>query len=292
VSLWHRVIEAVPVEKLVAQSLKIAAIIVGALVVNLLASRALRRLGARAQAVEELRVVESRRAITAVRLAGSVVRWTLFLIAVVMILREVGINPTPILAGAGIIGLAVGFGSQALVRDVVSGFFIILEGQLAVGDKAEINGVYGVVDEIGLRTTRMVSPGGLVRYFANGAITSITRYPAGAAPYLICVPATPDKVEQTREAVRSILADLNAEQGLFADTPGVRDVLELLTYGPVIRFAAGVLPAAKARFEADSAARITALLAERGLAIPQGRHLAIQPDIAGAGVEERNPSRP
>jgi small conductance mechanosensitive channel len=286
-SLWHRVIQAMPVEKLIAQSLKIAAIIVGALVVNLLASRALRRLGARAQAVEELRVVEGRRAVTVVGLARSVVRWTLFLIAVVMILREVGINPTPILAGAGIVGLAVGFGSQTLVRDIVSGFFIILEGQLALGDKAEINGVYGVVEDIGLRTTRTVSPGGLVRYFANGAITSITRYPTGAAPYLISVPAAPDKVEQTREAVKSILADLQAEQELFAKPPGVRDVLQLATYGPVIRFAAEVLPAARALFEANAGARITTLLAERGCAIPQGRQLAIQPDFAA--VEQATP---
>jgi len=284
-TFWERIIEAVPVEKLFGQGLKIAAIIVGALIVNFLASRGLRRLESRAQAVGAVRVVEGRRAVTAVGLAGSVVRWTLFLIAAVMILREVGINPTPILAGAGIIGLAVGFGSQTLVRDVVSGFLIIVEGQLAVGDKAEINGIYGVVDEIGLRTTRIVSPGGQVRYFANGAITSITRYPTGAAPYLIAVPAPPDKVEQTRAAVERILADLNAEQALFADSPGVRDILDLPTYGPVVRFTAQVLPAAKAAFEANAAARITTLLAERGLAIPPGRQVTLQPDI---GAVERS----
>jgi len=278
-SFWQRFIAKHPPEVLLTEGLKIAAIVLGALVVNFLAGRALRRLETRAGAVEATRLIDGRRAVTAVALIGSVVRWTLFLVALLMILREVGINPTPILAGAGIVGLAVGFGSQALVRDVISGFFMILEGQLAVGDKAEINGVYGVVDEIGLRTTRMLAPGGQVRYFPNGAITSIVRYPAGLAPYVLVVPIPAQKTDETRHAVLGILADLDQEQALLAGPPQVRDVLDLSTYGPVIRFAVAVLPSGKAAFEANVAARVTGLLAERGLAIPQGRQVTIHTDI-------------
>jgi small conductance mechanosensitive channel len=280
-SLWERMVAKYPPEMLFAHGLKIAGIVVGALVVSFLAGRALRRLEQRAELAEATKVLEARRAVTAVGLAASVVRWAIFLVATIMVLGELGISAGPILAGAGIVGLAVGFGAQNLVRDIVSGFFIILEGQLAVGDKAEINAVYGVVDEIGLRTTRLIAPGGQIRYFSNGAIASIVRYPDGAAPYLLTVPAAADKVEETREVVKGILADLQAEQGLFADAPGVRDMLDLPTYGPVIRLTAAVLPARRAAFETNTAARITALLAERGLAIPARRQVTIQPDIAG-----------
>jgi small-conductance mechanosensitive channel len=285
-SLWQRIIHAVPVENLMAQGVKIAAIVIGAVVINFLINRGVRRLEARAPALKAAGVVERRQAVTALGLAGSVARWTLFLVAAIMVLREFGINPTPILAGAGIIGLAVGFGSQTLVRDVVSGFFIILEGQLAVGDKAEINGVYGVVDEIGLRTTRLVAPGGQIRYFANGTIANIIRYPAGSAPFLIALPAARDKMEQTRDAAARILADLGAAHGYFASPPALRDVLDLPDYGPVIRFNALVLPETKAAFEANAAARITALLAERGLPVPAARDVGMQGDIAPAKIPQ------
>jgi len=281
-SFWHRVLGVLLNPAVVIHGLKIIAIIVVAAVINLAANRALQRLASRAQAGEGARVIEGRRAATAVGLVGSVIRWTIFIIAAIMILREIGLDIGPILAGAGIVGLAVAFGSQTLVRDLVSGFFIALEGQLAVGDSAEINGLYGVVDEIGLRTTRLILPGGSVQYFANGAITSIKRYPTGAAPYVVTVPAARDKLEPTRDAAQSILADLDAEQGLFASPVVVRDVLDLAAYGPVIRLAAQVLPAAKTAFEANVGPRITALLAERGLALPEGRQVVVQPDFASA----------
>jgi small conductance mechanosensitive channel len=279
-SFWQRFIHEHPLEVVFSQGLKVITIVVGALVISFLANRALRRLERRAEAAQATRLVEARRAVTTVGLAGSVVRWAIFVIAALMVLGEVGIKATPILAGAGIVGLAVGFGAQSLVRDIVSGFFIILEGQLAVGDKAEINGVYGVVEEIGLRTTRVIAPGGQVRYFGNGSITGIVRYPAGAAPYVITVPVQADKPDEARAAILNILADYDAEQNLFAAPPGLRDVLDLPTYGRVIRLTARVLPAARAGFEAKAAARIGALLAERGFPIPQGREVTVQADPA------------
>ena len=73
-------------------------------------------------------------------------------IAILMILRELTIDIVPILTGAGIAGLAIGFGAQNLVRDIISGFFLILEDQVRVGDLARINGVAGMVEQINLRT--------------------------------------------------------------------------------------------------------------------------------------------
>lgn len=281
-SFWQRISHSISPENVFAHGVKALAIAICAIVVSALAGRALRRLEQRAQTGEAARAIETRRAVTAIGLAASAVRWAVFLIAAIMVLREVGIEATPILASAGIIGLAVGFGAQTLVRDVVSGFFMTIEGQLAVGDKAEINGLYGVVDDIGLRTTRMVSPGGQVRYFGNGAITSIVRYPSGAAPYVVGVPAPAERDDEVRQAVIAVLFDLDAEQRLLAAPPRVRDVLDLPTYGRVIRIAVDVLPSAKAVFEAKAPARIAALLAERGLPLAAGREITVQSDAAGA----------
>ena len=85
---------------------------------------------------------------TLMRLIKQAVVITLWVAVGLVILSQIGLNIAPILAGAGIIGLAVGFGAQNLVRDIISGFFIILENQVRVGDVAVLNGVGGLVEEI------------------------------------------------------------------------------------------------------------------------------------------------
>ena len=91
-----------------------------------------------------------------------------------MILRELNLDITPILTGAGIVGLAVGFGAQTLVKDVISGFFLILENQVRVGDVAAINGTGGQVEAISLRTIVLRDGSGTVHVFPNGSITTLS----------------------------------------------------------------------------------------------------------------------
>ena len=94
-------------------------------------------------------------------------------IAVMMVLSEFNMDIMPIITGAGIAGLAIGFGAQNLVRDVISGFFLILENQIRVGDVAQINGTGGVVEAIKLRTTILRDLNGTVHIFPNGEITQV-----------------------------------------------------------------------------------------------------------------------
>src|SRR3569832_2147880 len=89
------------------------------------------------------------------------------------ILRQLGIDVGPILASAGVVGLAVGFGAQNLVRDVISGFFMILENQVRVGDVAVINGTGGLVEQINFRTIVLRDNAGTVHIFPNGSITTL-----------------------------------------------------------------------------------------------------------------------
>ncbi|HZT76813.1 MAG TPA: mechanosensitive ion channel family protein [Vicinamibacterales bacterium] len=114
-----------------------------------------------------------RRATTLGGTLTSLVTAVVGFVAVLMLLRELSIDVVPILTGAGIVGLAVGFGAQNLVRDVISGFFLILEDQVRVGDNARINGVQGVVEQINLRTIVLRDGEGAVQVFPNGTITAL-----------------------------------------------------------------------------------------------------------------------
>jgi small conductance mechanosensitive channel len=94
-------------------------------------------------------------------------------IAALMVLQELRINIMPILTGAGILGLAVGFGAQTLVKDVISGFFLILENQIRVGDVAQINGTGGLVEAINLRTIVLRDLSGAVHVFPCGSVNTL-----------------------------------------------------------------------------------------------------------------------
>lgn len=114
-----------------------------------------------------------RRATTISGLLESLVTVSVGFVAVMMLLQELSVDIRPILAGAGIAGLAIGFGAQNLVRDVISGFFLILEDQVRVGDIAKINGVGGMVEQINLRTIVLRDGEGAVQVFPNGTITAL-----------------------------------------------------------------------------------------------------------------------
>jgi len=108
-------------------------------------------------------------------------------IAVVICLDQLGLDVTPILAGAGIIGLAVGFGAQNLVRDLISGFFLVLEDQVRVGDVAVVNGTGGLVEAITFRTIVLRDLAGVVHVVPNGAITTLANMTKGWSGYVIDV---------------------------------------------------------------------------------------------------------
>lgn len=103
--------------------------------------------------------------------AGKVIIWALF---IMILLKKFGVDIGPILAGAGILGLAIGFGAQELVRDFISGFFMLLENQIRTGDVAIINGTGGLVESIELRTTKLRDFTGTTHIFQNGKINSIS----------------------------------------------------------------------------------------------------------------------
>ncbi|MFN8060856.1 MAG: mechanosensitive ion channel family protein [Vicinamibacterales bacterium] len=114
-----------------------------------------------------------KRAQTLGRLLLNVIRTLVVGMAALMVLRELDVDVLPILTGASVVGLAVGFGAQTLVKDVIAGFFLLLENQLRVGDVASINGISGAVESITLRTISLRDIAGTVHVFPNGGITTL-----------------------------------------------------------------------------------------------------------------------
>jgi len=146
-----------------------------------------------------------------VRKAAYILIWA---IAGIMILRELNFDIAPLLAGAGVIGVALGFGAQNIIKDVLSGLFMLVENQIRVNDVAVINGKGGLVEEINLRTTVLRSDDGAVHIFPNGSITTLSNLTREYSYYVFNVAISyaedPDRVI---DVLKSIGAELMEEEG-------------------------------------------------------------------------------
>ena len=125
---------------------------------------------------DKISSIEEKRLDTLRKLFKSIVSYVLYFIAIITCLDMVGIKVTTILAGAGILSLAVAFGAQSIVQDLMSGLFIILENQYAVGEYVKIGATLGKVEEIGMKTTKLSTYNGEVLVIPNGKISELVNY--------------------------------------------------------------------------------------------------------------------
>lgn len=116
------------------------------------------------------------RALTIAKLLNSVVKYVIWFVVIMVILSSLGVDLTPFIASAGVVGLAVGFGAQEIVKDFISGFFIIFDGEFEVGEIIEVDGFKGTVLTIGLRTTVIENWMGQRKIINNGAIEKIVNF--------------------------------------------------------------------------------------------------------------------
>jgi small conductance mechanosensitive channel len=134
-------------------------------------------------------------------------------IAVVLVLGEVGINLAPILAGAGVVGVALGFGAQNLVKDFIAGIGIILEDQYGVGDVVDLGEAGGTVEAVGLRITRLRDVNGVVWYVRNGEILRVGNKSQGFAQVVIDMPVAHDTdLERARAVMQEVADAMHAEE--------------------------------------------------------------------------------
>lgn len=127
----------------------------------------------------------SKRGKTLSSIIQSVIRYVIYFSAIVMVLAEMDIDLKPILASAGIIGLAISFGAQSLVKDVITGFFILFEDQYAVSEYVTTAGVSGYVEELGLRVTKLRDFKGELHIIPNGLVKQVTNHTRGSNQALV-----------------------------------------------------------------------------------------------------------
>jgi len=153
-----------------------------------------------------------KRAETLVRLLRQAVIIMIWVMAGLVILREFGVEIGPILASAGIAGVAVGFGAQHLVRDIISGFFMILENQVRVGDVAIVNGTGGLVEQINFRTIVLRDLSGIVHIFPNGTVTSLANLTREWSAYVFDIGvAYKEDVDQVIALMKEVGTELRAD---------------------------------------------------------------------------------
>lgn len=161
---------------LLTHGLRIVIIIIAAFLLNLILSRIIKKTVRVAVFKRETVSLEGeqRRENTLVRIFNGALRIAILTIALMMILQETGLEIAPILAGAGIVGLALGFGGQYLIRDIITGLFIIIENQYRIGDVINIDGTGGAVEDISLRMTTLRDLNGTVHHIPHGTITKVS----------------------------------------------------------------------------------------------------------------------
>jgi len=144
---------------------------------------------------------------------GSIVRYVLIIAIIIVgamtVLKELGVEIAPVLAAAGIVGLAVGFGAQSLVKDVISGFFMLLEDQIRVGDVVQIAGKGGLVEKVNLKTTILRDLAGNVHYVPNGHIDVVTNMTKDFSRYVFDIGvAYRENVDEVIEVIKEVDEEL------------------------------------------------------------------------------------
>jgi moderate conductance mechanosensitive channel len=212
--------------------------------------------------------------------SGIVVIWSL---AGLYLLQELDFNVGPLLAGAGIVGLAVGFGAQSLVKDVVTGFFILLEDQYGVGDNVLINEVAaGKVETLTLRVTGLRDLDGTLHYIANGDITHVANRSKDWARAVIDVKVAyredPERVRQVLDRVAGAAKEDPELGRKLYSVPQVLGVEALGDYEVIWRVIAETKPARQWEVARQLRERITVAFDDEGIEIPLAPNLAAAAD--------------
>jgi small conductance mechanosensitive channel len=258
---------------LLVGGMKIAAITLGAYAVVRLGAAAAQRFEREMSTGTGLAALErSKRAQTLGRLIQNTLSILATSTAGLMMLRVLDVDITPVLTGAGIVGLAVGFGAQTLVRDIISGFFLILEDQVRVGDVAIVNGQGGLVEAVNLRTIVLRDEEGTVHVVPNGEVKTLSNRSKDFSYYLIAIALPFDG-----DADRLAAAMRSAADSLMSDPGFAVHILAPLEISGVDDYKAGQMTL-KARIKTvplkqwlvgrELRKRIAAICRERGIALP------------------------
>ncbi|BCJ87497.1 mechanosensitive ion channel family protein [Effusibacillus dendaii] len=217
--------------------------------------------------------ISQRRSETAKSLMKNTATYVIYFVALLTVLQQIGVNLGPVLAGAGVVGLAVGFGAQSLVKDVISGFFLVFEDWYSVGDMIEVSGKYmGTVVEIGLRITKIKGMNGEVFIIPNGNITEVTNYSVGNSIAIVDVGvAYEEEISEVTGALTEILKEAEQEIADIVKTPEILGVQNLSPNEVIFRISAECRPTKHWSVGRQLRARIKTGLDRKGIEIAYPR---------------------
>jgi len=215
------------------------------------------------------------RANTLIPLLQSVSKYVIYFITGVIVLRELGIDTTAIIASAGVVGLAVGFGAQSLVKDVISGAFLLFEGVISVGDSVNIGEHSGTVEVIGLRNVHLRKFSGELRVIPHGEVTSFGNFNKEFMRAIVKVGVAYEQdVERgmkTLEEIANKWAEENKD--IVLEPPTVQGVLSLGSSDVTLRVAIKVKPMTHWGAERELKKRIKDTFDKKGIEIPFPRQV-------------------
>lgn len=215
---------------------------------------------------------------------GGVVRWILqtsiIVVTVMMVLSEIGVQIGPIIAAAGIVGLAVGFGAQNLVQDVISGFFILLEDQIRVGDVVQLDGRGGLVERITLRMIVLRDLAGNVHYVRNGKVDVVTNMTKDYSRYVFNIGvAYREDVDEVIGVIKKVDEELRADPDFKSDIIQPIEVMGLDEFGDsalIIKARTTTKPIKQWRVGREFNRRLKIAFDKQGIEIPFP-HLTLYP---------------
>lgn len=214
-------------------------------------------------------IISERREATLVKLLENILTYAIYFITIMMVLSELTIDVKAMLAGAGIVGLAVGFGAQSLVKDVITGFFIIFEDQFSVGDYVRIGPFEGTVEEIGLRTTKIKSFTGEINILPNGSIIEVTNFSLYNSVAVLDIGiAYEGNIEYSEKVLQDYLETTPEKYPELVKTPELLGVQQFGASEVVLRIIAETLPMKHWYIGRQLRKDIKLILDEHGIEIP------------------------
>lgn len=227
--------------------IRILAILVGAVIARSLLLLSVKRVirgiisGMNGKAAIAAGLVQNARVVQRAQTLGSVlsnfITWSVVLVALSSVLSELGVAVGALVAGAGILGAAVGFGAQSLVRDLISGLFIVFEDQYGVGDSVDLGQANGIVESVGLRVTQVRDVSGVLWYVRNGEVVRVGNQSQGWSRVVLDIPlAYSTPLEKAREVILEAAQSLTGNPDLAKQLLGQPEVwgIELLSGEQVV----------------------------------------------------------
>jgi small conductance mechanosensitive channel len=258
-------------------TLKLIGILIAFLVVRAIGTRVVEKTFKRVQERQSISIGRSR---TLQSLTLNLFSYILIFIFVVMVFEVFEYDATALLAGAGVVGLAIGFGAQGLVSDVVTGFFLLLEKQLDVEDYVTTAGYSGIVEQVGLRTTQIRSFDGTLNYVPNREIISLSNHSRGNMRALVDIGISyDDNIDKAISVIQKACDEMAAGDASIIEGPSVIGVQSLGASDVVIRIIAKTENMMQWGVERNLRKKVKETLDAHGIEIPFPHQVYIEKTV-------------